>query len=523
MIQGKFSNYDTDLFQPILAAIGGLAGTRYGADATADVSMRVVADHLRATVVPDGRRRGAVERVARLRAAQDHAPRDAARQAARACTSRSCTGWLTRSSPRWATPTRSWSRSHANGRADRARRRGALRHGAHRGPARSSRSCSIAATVRRRGRCPATRCSGSTIRSGVPLDFIEDSAERAAVDHRSRRLRSRDGARSASAPAPAARFDQKKSRRVLLRRRTPSGSASSRRPTRFDGYTDHRRRAAHASSRVFDAGRAPGREPWPRANTGFVVTDRTPFYLEAGGQVSDTGTARAPSGRAQRRWAWSRRVSPGGPRAHQVQRRDAAVIEPGDAVTLAVDAARRDAIRRNHTALTCCTRRCAQVLGTHVKQAGSLVAPDRLRFDFVQPSPFAATISRESSASSTTRSSPTCRSTTEVKATADAIAAGAMALFGEKYGDTVRVVSIPGLQPRAVRRHPLRGDRRHRPVCDHRRERRRSRRPPRRGRHRHRRLRALPIDAGHARRRAPRAQRRRRRRRSSRSSACRPT
>ncbi len=94
---------------------------------------------------------------------------------------------------------------------------------------------------------------------------------------------------------------------------------------------------------------------------------------------------------------------------------------------------------------TCCTPRCGKVLGPHVKQAGSLVAPDRLRFDFVHPS----AIARASWMRSNGMVNDEVRRNTdgrprEVKPTSEAIAAGAMALFGEKYGDTVRVVSIPG-------------------------------------------------------------------------------
>ncbi len=109
-----------------------------------------------------------------------------------------------------------------------------------------------------------------------------------------------------------------------------------------------------------------------------------------------------------------------------------------------VDAVRRDAIRRNHTATHLLHAALRKTLGPHVKQAGSLVAPDRLRFDFTH----AAAISRDDLAAierlvtgEIIRNEPV---TTEIKPTAEAMAAGAMALFGEKYGDAVRVVSVPG-------------------------------------------------------------------------------
>src|SRR5205814_1617112 len=119
-------------------------------------------------------------------------------------------------------------------------------------------------------------------------------------------------------------------------------------------------------------------------------------------------------------------------------------LAEGDSVTAAIDAERRDRIRRNHTATHVLHWALREVLGPHVKQAGSLVAPDRLRFDFVHFQPLTrAELDRIERIVNEQiyRNTPV---TTEERSTQEAMAAGAMALFGEKYGDRVRVVSVPG-------------------------------------------------------------------------------
>jgi alanyl-tRNA synthetase len=179
---------------------------------------------------------------------------------------------------------------------------------------------------------------------------------------------------------------------------------------------------------------APGQD-------GFVALAETPFYVEAGGQVSDVGTIAGPRGEARvtgvvRAGSW--------PRLHRVHV-SSGELATRDLVAADVAVSVREATRRNHTATHLLHAALRQVLGAHVKQAGSLVAPDRLRFDFVHVS---AVTNEQRLEIERIVNEHVLRNTpvqTEVRDTQEAIAAGAMALFGEKYGDRVRVVSIPGV------------------------------------------------------------------------------
>ena len=173
-----------------------------------------------------------------------------------------------------------------------------------------------------------------------------------------------------------------------------------------------------------------------------MLLDRTPFYLESGGQVSDTGDLRNEAGTVVARVDGVVRLGAGLPRGHKVTV-IADALDEGQHVTAHVDERLRDATRRNHTATHLMHAALRQVLGTHVKQAGSLVAPDRLRFDFTHFSPVTAPQLREIEALVNKQILRNAPVTTEVKDTAEAMASGAMALFGEKYGDRVRVVTIP--------------------------------------------------------------------------------
>ncbi len=174
---------------------------------------------------------------------------------------------------------------------------------------------------------------------------------------------------------------------------------------------------------------------------GEVVLDRTPFYAEAGGQVGDTGVLAGGQAHA----VVNDTVSPaGGLVVHRVTVERGA-LRVGDEVTAQVDAEKRDATRRNHTATHLLHAALREVLGAHVKQAGSVVAPNYLRFDFTHYQALTRDETAELERLVNYHILRNERVQTDVLSLDEAMKSGAMALFGEKYAERVRVLSVPGV------------------------------------------------------------------------------
>ena len=182
---------------------------------------------------------------------------------------------------------------------------------------------------------------------------------------------------------------------------------------------------------------------------GLIVLDETPFYAESGGQVGDAGTIQNSKFKIQNSenplsvhvfdtFAPIKEIV-----LHK-SKIEKGSIRVGDVVTATVDIGKRDAIRRNHTATHLVHSALKEVLGTHVKQAGSVVAPNFLRFDFTHYQPISPSelleiedlVNREILKNDPVK--------TDLMPIEEAMRSGAMALFGEKYGATVRVLSIGG-------------------------------------------------------------------------------
>ncbi|MDE3168160.1 MAG: alanine--tRNA ligase, partial [Acidobacteriota bacterium] len=207
--------------------------------------------------------------------------------------------------------------------------------------------------------------------------------------------------------------------------------------TKFLGYTE-----LSAESRVIGLiVEKQAVETVPEGAKAEAVFDRTPFYAEAGGQVGDHGALYAAAGE---KVADVEGAFPGVPglTVHRITAQR--TIRVGDVLRGEVAAPLRDATRRNHTATHLLHAALRQVLGKHVKQAGSVVEPGRLRFDFTH---YAALDKAELDEVERLMNEEILRNTevaTEVLPLEQAVATGAMALFGEKYGEEVRVVSVPG-------------------------------------------------------------------------------
>ena len=175
-----------------------------------------------------------------------------------------------------------------------------------------------------------------------------------------------------------------------------------------------------------------------KGESGSIVLNQTPFYAESGGQAGDTGEMR---GNGVRFKVTDTQKRAGDLFVH-IGTVEEGMLKAGAPLELAVDHGRRAAIRQNHSATHLLHEALRQVLGDHVAQKGSLVAPDRLRFDFSHPKPITvAELERVEDIANdiVLQNSPV---TTRLMALDDARSSGARALFGEKYGDEVRVVAM---------------------------------------------------------------------------------
>ncbi len=207
--------------------------------------------------------------------------------------------------------------------------------------------------------------------------------------------------------------------------------------TEFRGYDQVKTEGSRVGGLIRSYGQV---DELREGEEGEVVLDRTPFYAESGGQIGDVGTL--ASGGAH--LTVTDTFSPvSGLIVHRV-RVDHGTLKAGDEVVAQVDVEKRDATRRNHTATHLVHAALREVLGGHVKQAGSVVAPNYLRFDFTHYQPMTEDEVKEVERLVNEQILRNVKVDTNIMSVEDAIRAGAMALFGEKYSGMMRVLTVPG-------------------------------------------------------------------------------
>jgi alanyl-tRNA synthetase len=436
VLQQRESNYDTDLFTPLIARIVEIAGVRYGASPESDVSIRVVADHARATtflvadgVLPSNEWRGYVLRKI-MRRAMRHGKHVGITEPFLHHLVAVIDREMGHQYPEVRVNRETIERTIV---AEEHRFDAVLRDGL---PRLESEIAKALGTPEKQ--LPGEAAFRLYDTFGIPYDFIEDTAASSNVGvDRAGFERAMEGQR-VKARAQSAFSGGKKSEEFAVDNERALADVGDA----FDGYSATRVAGVPVVA-LFDHERRPV-EALGEGATGYAALARTPFYVEAGGQVSDTGLISNEATGSTAAVEGLTRIRSGLPRVHRL-RVTKGRLQVRDIVSAEVDVAIRDAIRRNHTATHLLHAALRQVLGSHVKQAGSLVAPDRLRFDFVHFQPVGVDdllriediVNRHIVENTSVQ--------TEVRPTEEAIQAGAMALFGEKYGPTVRVVSVPGV------------------------------------------------------------------------------
>ncbi len=424
ILQGKASNYDTDLFRPLLEEISTIANAEYGANPNDDVSMRIIADHARAAtfVVGDGQypgndKRGYVLRKI-MRRAIVHGKKLEIEEPFLYRVAGTVIGLMKEAYPELVgaretiarvikQEEESFAETLTQGLKDfndRVRRLEAM----------GSRTL------------PGEEAFFLYDTRGLPLEIIEDLAQESGF--------------SVDEPAFLAALDQQRKR---SRQDYHSGKVREQvARTIFQGKTvfvgyDY---AAPVSAKI-QAILVDGEptESIQEGQAGELVLEQTPFYAEAGGQVGDTGTISIGLSTAR----VLNTIYRGTTITHMVQTM-VGLLQVGDIVQASVDLEKRSLTMRNHTATHLLHAALRQALGPHVKQAGSLVAPDRLRFDFSHFAPLSqAEIEKiEDMVNEQIWSNVAVQ--TEVMNLEQATQSGAMALFGEKYQEQVRVVEVPG-------------------------------------------------------------------------------
>jgi alanyl-tRNA synthetase len=428
VLQGTHDNYETDLFQALIAA--SVAATGVEATGEAVASHRIIADHLRSCsfliadgVLPSNEGRGYVLRRI-MRRAMRHAHLLGAEEP---LMHRLVPALIRQMGDTYGELTRGEAMIAETLRLEETRFRTTLANG-----------------LKLLSDTTASLATGDTLPGevafklydtfGFPLDLTQDALRARGIDVDQAGFTAAMEQQKAQARAAWKGSGEAATEQVWFEIKQKVGASE------FLGYETESAEGVIAAI-VVDGAEVASLKAGQSAS---VVVNQTPFYGESGGQVGDAGVIRGPSVRGPdgalfRVTATEKRL---GDLFVHTGTLEAGSLKVGAAVELEVDHGRRTAIRANHSATHLVHEALRQVLGTHVAQKGSLVSADRLRFDFSHTKPITADELRTVEAMANARVLENAAVTTRLMTPDDARAAGAMALFGEKYGDEVRVVAM---------------------------------------------------------------------------------
>jgi len=434
ILQHVQSNYDTDLFQPVIRAAAALADTTYGVSPESDVALRVVADHLRAVgflladgVIPSNEGRGYVLRRI-LRRAVRHGMSLGFGEP-----------FLCRLLPvltevmgqQYGELEATQAASIETVRSEEEKFLDTIAVGA-----RQVQEAVERARAEGLSTLPGEEVFRLYDTHGLPLEIIAEIAqeERLGVDRSGfdRRLEQQRKRSRAAGEGSRGRL------LALMEALRQSGPLEA---TQFEGYEQTMLQDGRVVGLArWNGNQAESVEALEAGEEGLAVLQPSVFYGEGGGEVGDVGELEWDGGDAR---VVDTQKDNGGVYYLDVRVESGQLVE-GTSVVQRVDAARRRAIERHHTATHLLHAALRETLGESVRQAGSLVAPDRLRFDFT----FGRPLEEQELAAIEDRVNAwvlrAVPSEINWQSREDALAAGAMALFGEKYGDRVRTVEVPG-------------------------------------------------------------------------------
>jgi alanyl-tRNA synthetase len=423
--QGVYSNYDSDVFTPLLSAVAARAGTRYGAQETIDRSMRVVADHLRAVtflmadgVLPSNEGRGYVLRRILRRAARHGRLLGIVEPFLYELTAAVVT---------------QMGEAYSEIRGAAATIAEATRGEEERFIATLDQGLPILNEMIAKARAAGQKIlTGAEVFKlydtyGFPMDLITEACREQgmtvdeagfdqAIEEQRNRARKTGG------------FEQETARPAVAELTGRFGA------TKFIGYD---RLESESLVQAILKGDRLVKEA-AEGDEVELVLDVTPFYAEGGGQVGDQGVLTGHEGRVEIKETTR-------PVPTLILHKGTVTkgrIREGEALRLTVNATTRQDAQRNHTATHLVHAALREMLGPHVKQYGSLVGPNRLRFDFAHFRPLSSRDIDEIETVVNDEVRKNEQVATEVMSIQDAVAKGALAFFGDKYGEQVRVVTV---------------------------------------------------------------------------------